>query len=88
MDPEIIRTRIASQLAGARAEVRDTTGTGDHFEAFVVADAFEGRSLVERHQLVYGLFREELASERIHALALKTLAPSEKGAEQVTGGRQ
>jgi stress-induced morphogen len=77
MSPQEIAARIEAGLPGARAEVRDLTGTGDHFEAAVVAPDFAGKSLVERHQLVYALFPAELASGSLHAFSLKTKAPSE-----------
>jgi BolA protein len=48
----------------------------------VVAPAFEGLGRVERHRLVYDLLRD-LMPGAIHALALRTLAPSEwNGAER------
>lgn len=72
-----IEERIESGIPGSRAAVRDLTGTGDHFEAVVVAEAFAGRPLVARHQMVYGLFPEELRTERIHALKLTTRTPGE-----------
>ena len=71
--PEDIRHSIEAALPGARVEVADTTGAGDHFEVSVVAPAFEGRTLVEQHQLVYGALRELMS--RIHALALRTAVP-------------
>ena len=46
-------------------------GSESHFKVVVVSDAFEGKTLVARHQLVYRLLEEELR-EKIHALALHT----------------
>jgi stress-induced morphogen len=77
MTPNEIAARIEAGIAGSRAEARDLTGTGDHFEASIVAPKFEGKSLVERHQMVYALFSAELASGALHAFSLKTKAPSE-----------
>ncbi|NMG59879.1 BolA family transcriptional regulator [Geitlerinema sp. P-1104] len=68
---DIIRT----ELGDAEVQVRDLTGGGDHLEALIVSPRFEGLSLVQQHQLVYGALRSELASEAIHALALKTYTP-------------
>lgn len=68
---EIIRT----ELGDAEVQVRDLTGGGDHLEAVVVSPKFEGLPLVKQHQLVYGALRDEMASEAIHALALKTYTP-------------
>jgi len=55
----------------------DLTGGGDHFQVLVVSPAFEGKGLVDQHQMVYGVLREALGSERIHALALKTYTPDQ-----------
>jgi len=65
--------RIEAAIPGARAEVDDYTGGGDHFRATVTASAFEGRSRLEQHRLVYEVFGAEIGGP-IHALALKLLA--------------
>tara|TARA_Y100000739_G_scaffold167098_1_gene145046 strand:- start:94 stop:324 length:231 start_codon:yes stop_codon:yes gene_type:complete len=44
----------------------------DHLQVTVISSEFNGLSLVKQHQLVYSALKEELASEAIHALALKT----------------
>lgn len=49
-------------------------GEGDHFEATVVSRQFEGRSMVQQHQLVYGTLGDRMGGE-IHALALHTYTP-------------
>jgi stress-induced morphogen len=41
----------------------------------VVSSAFAGLSRVQQHQMIYKALHEELASEAIHALALKTSTP-------------
>jgi acid stress-induced BolA-like protein IbaG/YrbA len=77
MQPELIRDRILSALPGAEVEVRDTTGTGDHFEARVVAAQFNGKSMVDQHQAVYAPLQDVLATGELHALALKTYSPDQ-----------
>jgi acid stress-induced BolA-like protein IbaG/YrbA len=72
-----IRKRIADALPGSEIEVRDLTGTGDHFEARVVSDRFVGKSMVEQHQQVYAPLQDLLRSGRLHALALKTYSPEQ-----------
>jgi BolA protein len=49
---------------------------GGHFYVTIVANAFEGKSLVQRHQLVYQALDEMMKSE-IHALGINALTPSE-----------
>jgi len=73
VDPADIRARIERALPGARAEVVDTTGAGDHYEVHVRAAAFAGKGLVEQHQLVYGALQSLMP--RIHALSLRTETP-------------
>jgi acid stress-induced BolA-like protein IbaG/YrbA len=76
MDSKELQGLIERGLPGAIVEVRDTTGGGDHFEALVVSPSFEGKTLIERHQQVYGAVGEAMRA-RVHALALKTLTPAQ-----------
>ena len=48
---------------------------GTHFEAVIVSSAFEGKSMVQQHQLVYGALGDRMRAE-IHALSMKTYTPS------------
>ncbi len=70
---------IEAAIDGARASV---TGDGSKFEAVVVSDAFEGLSTIKKHQLVYRVFSEQLASGAIHALTIKAYTPGEWDAAQ------
>lgn len=47
-----------------------------HFRVLIVADAFAGRSRIERHRIVNDVVRDEL-NDGVHALAIKALAPGE-----------
>jgi stress-induced morphogen len=76
---EDIRQRIEASIPGARAEVEDYTGGGDHFRASVTAAAFAGRSRIEQHRLVYEIFGAEIGGA-IHALSLKTQTPQQSTA--------
>ncbi len=71
--PESVRQGIASGLACDHLEVR---GDGQHFEAVIVSTAFDGKSRVQRHQLVYAALGDRMRQE-IHALSMRTLTPSE-----------
>ena len=72
---EQVKSLIQAQLPDAEVMVRDLTGGGDHLDAVVISSAFEGKTRVKQHQLVYGALQEALNSEAIHALALKTYTP-------------
>ena len=47
---------------------------GTHFEATIVSTAFEGKSMVAQHQMVYAALGDRMRAE-IHALSMKTLTP-------------
>ncbi len=72
-----LKQRILAAYSDAQVDFIDSTGTGDHFQAVVVSTAFEGKTPVEQHQLVYALFQKELADGSLHALALKTYTPAQ-----------
>jgi acid stress-induced BolA-like protein IbaG/YrbA len=73
VSPESIKSGIEAGLACERVEV---TGDGQHFQALVVSSAFEGKSRVQRHQLVYRALGDRMREE-IHALSMQTLTPEE-----------
>ena len=62
---------IKQKIADAEVFVDNLKGD-DHLQVTVISSEFNGLSLVKQHQLVYSALKEELASEAIHALALKT----------------
>ena len=68
-------TLITNKLPDSQVKVENLKGN-DHLQVTVVASEFNGLSLVKQHQLVYSALKEELASEAIHALALKTETPN------------
>ena len=69
-----LKERIEKAIPGAKAEVEDLTGGGDHFRAEVESDRFQGLSRIEQHRLVYDVFGTEIGGP-IHALSLKTSPP-------------
>jgi acid stress-induced BolA-like protein IbaG/YrbA len=74
-----IRKRIEHGIPGSRVEV---TGADNHYSAVVVSQAFEGMTRLEQHRMIYALFREEMASQEIHALSLKTCTPAEQESDR------
>jgi BolA protein len=72
-----MKSAIESAIAGAAAEV-DARGAG-HYEVRVVAAAFEGKSLVQRQQMVYGAIGRFLLGDTapVHAIdRMETRTPS------------
>ena len=66
---------INKKLPDSKVLVENLKGN-DHLQVTVISSEFNGLSLVKQHQLVYSALKEELASEAIHALALKTETPT------------
>ena len=66
---------IKQKIANSEVFVENLKGD-DHLQVTVISSEFNGLSLVKQHQLVYSALKEELASEAIHALALKTETPN------------
>ena len=62
---------IATKIPNSEVYVESLSGN-DHLQVTVISSEFEGLSLIKQHQLVYAALKNELASEAIHALALKT----------------
>lgn len=73
MDPKEIQDMIRAGMPGSSVEVE---GDGTHFEALVVSNDFEGKTLLERHQMIYKILGDAM-KERIHALSLKTYTPEQ-----------
>jgi acid stress-induced BolA-like protein IbaG/YrbA len=71
--PELVKSYIA---AGLNCSHLDVEGDGQHFNAVIVSDAFAGKRLIQRHQLVYAALGDKMKAE-IHALSMKTLTREE-----------
>ncbi|OGB22500.1 MAG: BolA family transcriptional regulator [Burkholderiales bacterium RIFCSPLOWO2_02_FULL_57_36] len=71
--PELVKSYIAAELDCTHLEVE---GDGQHFNAVIVSNAFAGKRLIQRHQLVYAALGDRMRQE-IHALSMKTLTPEE-----------
>jgi stress-induced morphogen len=84
-------TTLEQRIRAALGEVEhlsieDLTGTRDHWQAVVVARAFEGKTRVEQHQMIYRALGELMAGP-VHALALETLTPDAWENKKKKGGR-
>jgi stress-induced morphogen len=73
MSVERLRTLLEDAFPdAAELDVRDRTGTGDHFHVTVVAPGLEGLSRVEQHKAVYAALAEPLGDGTIHELRITT----------------
>lgn len=83
-----IESKVVAALQPEHLEIHDEShmhavppGAESHFRLLIVADAFEGKSPVQRHQAVYAALADEMR-DHIHALGLQTMTPAEWTAGQ------
>ncbi len=76
MSPGEIEGLIKEALPDAQVNIEDLRGDGDHYAAYVVSDAFKGKTRVQQHQMVYEALRGRMGNE-LHALALQTSTPTD-----------
>lgn len=70
-----IKQTVLEALPDATVYVADPQNDGQHFEAIVISPSFENIALVKQHQCVMKALKNEFATQ-VHALSLKTFAPS------------
>lgn len=73
-DPSHLQVKDQSHLHAGHAGARDGMG---HFEVTIVADAFEGKSRIQRHRLVYAALGTLMQTD-IHALKINAFSPGER----------
>jgi stress-induced morphogen len=72
-----LEKRLVEAFPGAQVSIVDLTGTQDHYQVSIVAEAFRGRPRMAQHKLVYQVLGDWMRGP-IHALSLQTRAPDEK----------
>ena len=88
---DLITEKLTLAFAPARLKVDDEShlhaghaghrpGGETHFSVYIVADAFAGKSRLERHRMVNDALSNELAGG-VHALAIHAAAPGEAAAD-------
>ena len=76
MNINSIKQKVKDEISGARVDVVDTTGTGDHFSILVVSDIFNKMTLINRHKLIYQSL-DKYVTKEIHALQIKAYTEEE-----------
>jgi stress-induced morphogen len=74
VEPDVVVSKIQGSIEDAEVDIKDMTGTKDHYEVTVVSPAFDGVSRVKQHRMVYDALEEEMEGP-IHALSLTTRTP-------------
>lgn len=68
--PETLTDYIRKVMPDAVVNVTDRTGTMDHLKVTVISDVFRGKTLLDRHRLIYQALDTPMKDGRIHALEL------------------
>jgi stress-induced morphogen len=75
IEPDVLKQHLRNAFPDAPVlELEDLTGTKDHYKAVIVHSAFQGKTRIEQHKLVYKALGT-LMDGPVHALALETRAP-------------
>ena len=76
MPPEKINSYIMEAFPDAKIDLKDLRGDNDHFEATITTKAFQGKTRIQQHQMVYAALQGHMGTQ-LHALSLKTQIPQE-----------
>ena len=71
MEQVEIEKLIKASMPDAQIEIIDLAGDNNHFSAHVISSAFEGKSRIQQHKMVYDALGDKMGGI-LHALALKT----------------
>jgi BolA protein len=82
----LIENRLRESFAPSKIEIRDDShrhaghegakSGGGHFAVTIVSANFQGKSPVQRHQMIYQALSDMMKKE-IHALSIQAFAPDE-----------
>ncbi|MBY0569049.1 MAG: BolA family transcriptional regulator [Hyphomonadaceae bacterium] len=71
MSVQELENLLREAFPDADLRIDDLAGDGDHYRAVVRSDAFQGKTRVAQHQMVYAALKGRMGGE-LHALALET----------------
>lgn len=80
---EQVKVLVEKEIPGSIVKTKNLTGNHSHLHLgiLVVSEKFEGMMLIDQHQMIMDLLKEDL-KEAIHAVQIKTMTP--KKYERVT----
>ncbi|KAJ3080286.1 SufE-like protein 1, chloroplastic/mitochondrial, partial [Rhizoclosmatium hyalinum] len=77
LSPSTLEIIDNSHLHASHAAMRGSTDKETHFEVKIVSNAFQGKPLVQRHQMIYKLLDVELKEKGLHALQIQAKTDAE-----------
>ncbi len=86
MNTDIIKEKLTLALNPISIEITDNSQAhaghagaqkgGGHFHVIIVTEQFDGKTMVQRHQLIYKALGD-LMKHEIHALGIEAYSPTE-----------
>jgi acid stress-induced BolA-like protein IbaG/YrbA len=76
MPIEDLRALLENGFPQSEIVLENPQGDGEHYQALIVSSLFEGKSMVEQHQMVYRALGGAM-HQAVHAFALKTYTPAQ-----------
>jgi BolA protein len=70
------RLELIDESAGHAGHAGARPQGESHFRLLIIADAFNGRSRIERQRMVYGALGDLMRTD-VHALSITALTPAE-----------
>ncbi|KAI8971430.1 bola-like protein-domain-containing protein [Mycotypha africana] len=77
LHPSFLETVNESHLHRHHQPMKGVTSKETHFKVTVASDAFKGKTLMQRHRMVYGLLKKEIDEDGVHALGIKAVTSVE-----------
>ena len=74
MNPQEIKSLILNSIENSEVQVNSEDNV--HFETTIISDSFDGKSLLDRHKMIYASLGDKMSHE-IHALTINALTPDE-----------
>lgn len=76
MSQNQLKTYLEKAFPDAVIDIKDLAGDNDHFAATITSHAFQGKTRIQQHQMVFNALEGHMGT-RLHALSLKTQTPEE-----------
>ncbi len=83
----LIEERVRAAMAVQELEIIDDShkhaghpgaaAGGGHYRLMVVSPDFAGKSMMQRHRMIYAALGDAMRNDVIHALSIRALAPDE-----------
>jgi len=74
MSEEHLRSLLAKAFPEATIDIKDLAGDGDHYAATITSSAFEGKTRIQQHQMVFDALEGHMG-KKLHALSVTTQLP-------------